>query len=136
MTIQRGSLVSQRIGDVARSWATHIVGPNATAFEAARTMTEEGIGALPVVNAGKLVGIFSERDLMTRVVAQARNPAATKVAEVITTKPTTVSSDETVENCLLIMREHGFRHLPICIGDDFQGIVSMRDLISDQRSRR
>jgi CBS domain-containing protein len=120
---------AERIGDVARSWATHIVGPNTTAFEAARMMTENGIGALPVVQGGKLVGIFSERDLMTRVVAQGRNPATTKVSEVMTSKPRTVSPDETVETCLGIMQELGFRHLPICAGDDFHGIVSMRDLM-------
>jgi CBS domain-containing protein len=122
-------LPAERIGDVARSWATHVVGPNATVFEAARIMTEHGIGALPVVQAGKLVGIFSERDLMTRVVAQGCNPGTTKLSEVMTAKPRTVGPQETVEACLAIMQKLGFRHLPICDGDDFHGIVSMRDLI-------
>jgi CBS domain-containing protein len=123
-------LAGERIGEVARNWATHIIGPNASAFDAARIMTEQGVGALPVVQAGKLVGTLSERDLMTRVVAQGRNPAMTKVSEVMTAKPRTVRPDETVESCLSLMQELGFRHLPICESDDFQGIVSMRDLVA------
>jgi CBS domain-containing protein len=126
-------LSADRIGDVARSWATHIVGPSASAFEAARIMTEHGVGALPVVRAGKLIGIFSERDLMTRVVAEGRNPGTTKVSEVMTPKPKTVRPDETVENCLAVMQELGFRHMPICEEDDFHGIVSMRDLVAHQK---
>ena len=77
---------------------------------------------------GELVGIFSERDLMRRVVAAGRSPGLTKVSEVMTANPRTVSATETVENCLFLMQENGFRHLPVCEGKKLRGLVSLRDL--------
>ena len=100
-----------------------------TVLEAARFMMEHKIGALPVLRDGQLVGIFSERDIMNRVVAVGRLPGTTKVSEVMTTNPKAVSVDETVENCLFLMREFGFRHLPITDGKEIKGLVSLRDIL-------
>jgi CBS domain-containing protein len=107
-----------------------------TVLEAARIMTERNIGALPVLREGRLLGIFSERDVMTRVVAAGRSPGSTKLSEVMTPYPRTVTPDETVENCLFMMKEFGFRHLPICAGDEFVGLVSVRDLMLFDHRRR
>src|SRR5258705_5459377 len=87
-----------------------------TVLEGARFMMEHRIGALPVLRNGELVGIFSERDIMNRVVAGARAAGTTKVSEVMTANPRTVGVDETVENCLFMMREFGFRHVLIADG--------------------
>jgi len=92
-------------------------------------MMEHKIGALPVLRDGQLVGIFSERDIMNRVVAVGRLPGTTKISEVMTTNPKAVSVDETVENCLFLMREFGFRHLPITDGKEIRGLVSLRDIL-------
>lgn len=92
-------------------------------------MTDHRIGALPVLRDGELAGVFSERDLMTRVVAQGRSPGMTRIWEVMTTNPRTVSVDESVENCLFIMRELGIRHLPVCEGKTLKGLISLRDLM-------
>ena len=100
-----------------------------TVLEAARFMMEHKIGALPVLRNGELVGIFSERDIMNRVVAVGRLPGTTKISEVMTTNPKAVSVDETVENCLFLMREFGFRHLPITDGKEIKGLVSLRDIL-------
>lgn len=98
-------------------------------LEAAKFMTDHNIGAVPVLRDGELVGIFSERDLMRRVVAGARSPGQTRVSEVMTSKPRTVPPDESVDKCLFMMRELGFRHLPVVDGNKLLGLVSLRDVI-------
>lgn len=100
-----------------------------TVLEAARHMMEQRIGALPVLRNGELVGIFSERDIMNRVVAVGRLPGTTKVSEVMTANPKAVDVNETIENCLYLMREFGFRHLPIVDGKELKGLVSSRDIL-------
>lgn len=107
-----------------------------TVLEAARFMMEHRIGALPVLGSGELIGIISERDIMNRVVAVGRQPGTTRVSEVMTARPRTVASDETVENCLFLMREFGFRHLPICDGKDLKGLVSSRDILLRELAER
>jgi len=100
-----------------------------TVLEAARFMMEHNIGALPVLRDGQLAGIFSERDVMNRVVAAGRTPGTTSVAEVMTANPRAVDASESVEECLFIMREFGFRHLPIVDGKEVKGLVSLRDIL-------
>jgi CBS domain-containing protein len=100
-----------------------------TVLEAARFMMEHNIGAVPVLRDGELVGIFSERDIMNRVVAAGRQPAHTAVSEVMTPNPRAVNLDETIEECLFIMEEFGFRHLPIVEGKQLKGLVSLRDVV-------
>jgi CBS domain-containing protein len=103
-----------------------------TVLEAARFMMEHNVGALPVMRDGELAGIISERDIMNRVVAQGRTPGHTGVAEVMTARPRAVGLDETLEECLFIMREFGFRHLPIVDGRELKGLVSLRDVLMHQ----
>jgi CBS domain-containing protein len=99
------------------------------AFDVAQAMVDRNIGAVPVLRDGLLVGIFSERDLMKRVVVEGRDCRTTRVEEVMTEDPLTVSPDESLENCMLLMRRHGFRHLPVCEGKQLRGIVSLRDIL-------
>src|SRR6202162_4487065 len=105
-----------------------------TVLEAARFMMEHNVGALPVLRDGELAGIFSERDIMNRVVAVGRTPGTTCVAEVMTANPRAVPVDESVEECLFIMREFGFRHLPIVDGKELKGLVSLRHILMHQAS--
>ncbi|HTW31205.1 MAG TPA: CBS domain-containing protein [Candidatus Sulfotelmatobacter sp.] len=100
-----------------------------TVLEAARYMMEHNVGAVPVMRNGDLVGILSERDVMNRVVAVGRTPGTTAVSEVMTANPRSVSADESIEDCLFVMREFGFRHLPIVDGKDLKGLVSLRDVL-------
>lgn len=105
---------------------------NHTVLEAARYMMEHNVGAVPVLREGRLAGIFSERDIMNRVVAVGRTPGTTAVSEVMTANPRAVAADESIEECLFIMREFGFRHLPVVDGAELKGLVSLRDVLMHQ----
>ncbi len=100
-----------------------------TVFEVARMMVENNIGAVPVLKGNMLVGIFSERDLMRRVVVEGLDPHTATVAEVMTPDPHVVDPEQETEECLRIMRDHGFRHLPICQDGTVKGMVSLRDIL-------
>jgi CBS domain-containing protein len=100
-----------------------------TVLEVARLMVEHNIGAVPVLARGELMGIFSERDLMNRVVVEGKDPALTPVSEVMTGDPLTVAPNDSLETCMTLMRRHGFRHLPVCSGRELRGVVSLRDVL-------
>jgi CBS domain-containing protein len=118
--------------DLVKDRKTYSIEAASTVLEAARFMTEHNIGALPVLRNGELIGIFSERDIMNRVVAAGRMPGHTAVSEVMTPNPRAVSVDESIEECLFIMHEFGFRHLPIVEGKELKGLVSLRDVVMRQ----
>jgi CBS domain-containing protein len=118
-----------RIHDLIKSQQTYQAEMDATVLDAVRAMVDRNIGAVPVVHNGQLVGIFSERDLMKRVVAEGCDPGTTCLAEVMTEDPLTVNTNEELESCMALMRRHGFRHLPVCHEGQVVGIVSMRDIL-------
>jgi CBS domain-containing protein len=115
--------------DLVQGRKIYSVEATRTVLEAARYMMEHNVGAVPVLRNGELAGIFSERDIMNRVVAVGRTPGTTAVSEVMTANPRAVAADETIEECLFIMREFGFRHLPIVEGKEVKGLVSLRDVL-------
>lgn len=117
------------IYDLVKEQEMCVADVNDSVLQVARAMVERNIGAVPVLREGKLAGVFSERDLMRRIVVEGRNPKATKVGDVMTTEPLWVSRNDDLEHCLRLMREHGFRHLPICEGGQLLGFVSLRDML-------
>jgi CBS domain-containing protein len=117
------------IHDLIHNQDTYRADTTQTVLEVAQAMVARNIGAVPVLRDGVLVGIFSERDLMKRVVAEGRDPRTICLNEVMTQEPLTVSPDETIENCMVLMRHHGFRHLPVCNGNRLLGVISLRDLL-------
>ena len=118
--------------DLVKDRRFYSVDATRTVLEAARYMMEHNVGAVPVLRNGDLVGILSERDIMNRVVAVGRTPGTTAVSEVMTANPRAVAADESIEECLFIMREFGFRHLPIVDGKELKGLVSLRDVLMHQ----
>jgi CBS domain-containing protein len=118
-----------RICDLIKNQETYQAEMGHTVLETVRAMVERNIGAVPVVHNGRLVGIFSERDLMRRVVAEGRAPRSTCLAEVMTENPLTVGMNEELETCIALMRQHSFRHLPVCHEGQLVGIISLRDLL-------
>jgi CBS domain-containing protein len=117
------------IYDLVKDRRVYSIEADKTVLEGARFMMEHNVGALPVLRNGELVGIFSERDIMNRVVAVGRGPGTTKISEVMTANPKSVSVQETVENCVFLMREFNFRHLPITDGKQLKGLVSLREIL-------
>lgn len=112
---------------------TVVVDPLMSITEAARLMAECQIGAVPVVEGDRLVGIFSERDLLTRVVAAGRDPASTIVRDVMSTDLVVAEVTESYEVCLGRMQQARMRHLIVldnAHGGHLAGIVSLRDLLA------
>ena len=122
--------------DLIKSQDTYQAELGHSVLETVRAMVERNIGAVPIIHNGKLVGIFSERDLMRRVVAEGRDPRATCMAEVMTDDPMTISTSEDLESCMTLMRRHGFRHLPVCHDGQLVGIVSLRDILLHDLSEK
>ena len=100
---------------------------SATVLEAARLMAKQGIGCLPVIEEGRLRGIFTERDALFRVMAEGRDPGITPLTGVMTSHPQTVGPETRAVDALRIMRDGGFRHLPVVCEGEVVGIVSLRD---------
>lgn len=119
-----------KVKDLIKNRQTYTVQEHQTVFEVAKFLVEHNIGAVPVLNDKKLVGIFSERDIMKRVVAEARDPRTTKISDIMTRGPVTVTPESTVEECMLLMRDHNCRHLPICQDNTLWGLISLRDVLA------
>ena len=107
----------------------YVTSPGQTILDAVKTMQEKRVGGLLVMNEGKPVGVFTERDVMTRVVTCECNPAETPVSDVMTTNLVAVGPDTTVEQAMKIVTEKRVRHLPVMDGDEVLGIVSSGDLV-------
>jgi CBS domain-containing protein len=106
------------------------VAPEQTVYEAIALMAEKNIGAAPVVAQGKLMGMFSERDYTRKVILQGRASRDTKVEEIMSAAPRTVTSSDTVASCLEIMTNSRIRHLPVLDEGKLTGIVSIGDLVN------
>jgi CBS domain-containing protein len=107
----------------------HVVQHDQTVIEAAHFMVENNIGAVPVLEQGRLVGIFSERDVMTRVLVRGMDPQTTTVDRVMTPGPLAVPPETSIHDCMVLMKQHKFRHLPICDGQKLVGFLSLRDIL-------
>jgi CBS domain-containing protein len=106
--------------------------PNASVHAVSVMMSKGRVGAISVVEGDRLVGIFSERDLMTRVVVPRLDVDETRVSEVMTSDVATATLDELVGQCVEKMQRMRCRHLPVISDDRVTGMVSMRDLLKNE----
>jgi len=105
------------------------IAPRATVYEALELMAKKNVGALPVVESGDVVGMFTERDYARKVILQGRSSKTTTVGELMTRNVLYVSPDDTMENCMAIMTDKHLRHLPVMEKEKLVGIVSIGDVV-------
>ncbi len=120
------------IRDILVRKGTDIVSvhPSTTVLEAAALMNERGIGGVLVLDGGQLAGIFSERDVMRRVVAARRDPATTIVGDVMTANVVTTTIDVKIAECRAIMTTRRIRHLPVLSADGIVGVITTGDILA------
>ena len=115
-----------------RSPVVHTLPPDATVAEAVSLMAHEAVGIVPIVERLHLVGVFSERDLLRRVVAQDRSIGRTTLREVMTPDPVTAVPEEDRALAIFKMKAAGCRHLPIVSGPNVIDMFSMRELLAEE----
>jgi len=123
---------SQRIRSVMKRKKVLMAPPETTVSKAAKLMAGRNVGAVMVVENERLVGIFTERDAVFRVVARGKDAQTTQLADVMTTRPLTVDPDKSFGHALLMMHENGFRHVPVIEDGKPIGIVSARNALDPE----
>lgn len=106
------------------------IAPDTTVYAALALMAEKAVGALLVISERRLVGILSERDYARKIILHGRSSKDTRVDEVMTRSPITVTPEQTVDECMRLMTQHRVRHLPVLDRGSLAGIVSIGDLVN------
>jgi CBS domain-containing protein len=122
-------MFSQTIKNVMEQSKLLVAAPETTVRQAAEMMSSRHVGAVLVVQDDRLLGIFTERDAVFRVLACRLDPDATQVSDVMTQSPKTISPEKTFGHAMLLMHENGFRHLPVIQDGKPVGIVSSRNAL-------
>jgi CBS domain-containing protein len=110
--------------------ACHTIGPDETVFEAIRRMEAADVGALMVVENGRLLGIVSERDYARKVILKGRTSKETPVRTIMSRRIVKVRPDQPVDDCAGLMMKHGIRHLPVVHRGKLMSVLSIRDVLS------
>ncbi len=105
------------------------VTPGATVYKGLELLAEKNIGAVPVLDDGELVGMFSERDYARKVILQDKSSRLLCVGDIMSHPVFCIGPDETIERCMEVMTERHIRHLPVCDGDHMIGIISIGDVL-------
>ena len=124
LTDSIASLLQRKAGATVFS-----IEPNQTVYEAIEKLAEEGVGALLVIADGKLVGILSERDYARKVILKGHSSKDTLVREIMTSPVTFVTPQNTVDECMALMTNRHFRHLPVVENGAVVGVISLGDLV-------
>lgn len=114
-----------------RDLAVWTISPDDTVYHALQVMADKNVGALPVTEGEKLVGIFSERDYARKVILYGRSSKELLVKEIMSTRVAYVEPHQTIQNCMALMTELRIRHLPVLQGEKLVGMISMRDVVED-----
>ena len=109
--------------------AVYTVSPGTSVYEALEELENNNMGSLVVVENGKLIGIFTERDYARKVILKGRSSKDTQVRDIMTERPIFVTPDATIEECMQLMSSKSFRHLPVLDNDQLVGVISISDLV-------
>jgi CBS domain-containing protein len=131
----RLAMAIRKIRDVIRRDEIYQLSQQDTVRNAADLMKARKCGSVLVTAGDALIGIFTERDVVFRVVAEGRDPQATKLGEVMTANPVTVGPQEPAISALRLMEDSGFRHLPVVEDGRILGVVSRRDFAGEDKAR-
>jgi CBS domain-containing protein len=105
-----------------------VIKSDETVLDAAKRLAQNNLGAMPICDGEKLQGMLTDRDIVTKVVAQGKDPATVKASELETGKPVTIGADDSIEEAMRTMAEHKVRRLPVIDGHKLIGMVSQSDL--------
>lgn len=122
---------SSTVKDILRSKGHGYLGimPDATAYAALEIMAVKDVGALLVMDAGKLVGVFSERDYARKVILKGKSSRTTTVGELMSSPPICASPELTIGECMVMMNSNHIRHLPVMHNGEVTGVVSIGDVV-------
>jgi CBS domain-containing protein len=115
----------------AKGGQVHSIRPDAKVFEALQLMAQKDVGALLVMDGGRLAGILSERDYARKVILHGKSSQDIAVRDIMTSDVVRVDPERSVEDCMSLMTQRRIRHLPVCEGDKLVGIVSIGDLVKE-----
>lgn len=122
----------------AKGYGFHGIGPEATAYDALEMMAEKNVGALLVMENGRLIGVFSERDYARKVILKGKSSKNTAVRELMGSPPIHVAPKASLKECMVLMTNNHVRHLPVMDNGALLGVISIRDavnaVISEQES--
>lgn len=120
------------VGQVLRTkgYEYWFIQPSYTAYEALELMAEKNVGALLVMEGGKLVGVFSERDYARKVILKGKSSKNTSVREIMTSEPISITPECSINDCMVLMTKNHIRHVPVMDQGTLIGVVSIGDVVN------
>lgn len=115
----------------AKGNQVYSIGPDAKVIEALQLMAQKDVGALVVMEGGRLVGMLSERDYARKVILHGRSSQDVPVRDIMTSDVVTIDPGKTIEDCMGLVTQRRIRHLPVCEGEKLIGLVSIGDLVKE-----
>ena len=109
--------------------AVYSISPNSCVYDALEDLEERNLGSLVVVEIGKLIGVFTERDYARKVILKGRSSKETLVRDIMSSRPIFVTPDNTLDECMQLMTDKFIRHLPVLANDELIGVISIGDIV-------